>query len=105
MCLLHCLAYTHHRTPVSVPRVYDALSKEVRTARAQLLVPIGTDLNRSPATTMGDRPPATCVLHLAGTGDHGFQRRLELGFPLLKQVGGWSQQAVRDPVQRYCKVL
>jgi len=26
------------------------------------------------------------VIHLAGTGDHGFERRLHLGFPLIKQV-------------------
>ena len=27
-----------------------------------------------------------CVVHLAGTGDHGFERRMRLGGPLLEKV-------------------
>ncbi|MEW5310100.1 MAG: hypothetical protein WDW38_001930 [Sanguina aurantia] len=65
-------------------KVYDALSSEVRTAHVQLLVPAGFDPSGNLNATFGQQPPS-CVLHLAGTGDHGFQRRIELGFPLLKQ--------------------
>ena len=39
-----------------------------------------------------DGPPPdgadpSCVLFLAATGDQGYQRRLNLGAPLMKQVG------------------
>ena len=27
-----------------------------------------------------------CVIHLAGTGDHGFERRMNLGFPLIAKA-------------------
>jgi hypothetical protein len=55
--------------------VYDALPQESRTARVQLLIP-NCEERRS-----------GFVLHLAGTGDHYFARRLTLGKPLLAQVG------------------
>ena len=34
---------------------------------------------------------ADCVVHLAGTGDHRFERRMQLGSPLLQKVLGWVQ--------------
>jgi hypothetical protein len=62
------------RTPC-FGKVYDALPQESRTARVQLLIP-NCEERRS-----------GFVLHLAGTGDHYFTRRLTLGKPLLAQVG------------------
>ncbi len=61
------------RTPC-FGRLYDALPEESRVARVKLVVPQG-----HPSDT-------DLVIHLAGTGDHGFERRLHLGFPLIKQV-------------------
>ncbi|MCO5608097.1 hypothetical protein L7F22_062303 [Adiantum nelumboides] len=52
----------------------NALPLESYIARVALLIP----RNSHPANT-------SCVIHLAGTGDHGFQRRLKLGAPLLKE--------------------
>uniref|UniRef100_A0A0D3BAW6 ENT domain-containing protein n=2 Tax=Brassica oleracea var. oleracea TaxID=109376 RepID=A0A0D3BAW6_BRAOL len=51
-----------------------ALPPESRTARVAWLVP-------------KDVPPQkmSCVVHLAGTGDHTYDRRLRLGGPLVKQ--------------------
>lgn len=51
----------------------DALPIESYTARVALLTP-----KYVPAHRMA------CVVHLAGTGDHTFERRLRLGGPLLK---------------------
>ncbi|KAI5067859.1 hypothetical protein GOP47_0016204 [Adiantum capillus-veneris] len=51
----------------------NALPLESYIARVALLTP----RNTHPANT-------SCIIHLAGTGDHGFQRRLKLGAPLLK---------------------
>ena len=50
-----------------------ALPEESRMARVRLLRP-------KHASVMD------CVVHLAGTGDHGFARRMNLGSPLLRQV-------------------
>ena len=61
------------RTPC-FGRLYDALPEESRTARVKLVVPQGASADTD------------LVVHLAGTGDHGFERRLHLGFPLIKQV-------------------
>ena len=61
------------RTPC-FGRLYDALPEESRTARVKLVVPQGASADTD------------LVVHLAGTGDHGFERRLHLGFPLVKQV-------------------
>ena len=61
------------RTPC-YGRVYDNLPQESRTARVQLLRPT----NESQASS--------CVLHLAATGEHSFENRLQLGKPLLAQV-------------------
>ena len=61
------------RTPC-FGRLYDALPVESRTARVKLVLPQGAS------------PDTDLVVHLAGTGDHGFERRLHLGFPLIKQV-------------------
>ena len=61
------------RTPCS-GRLYDALPEESRTARVKLVAP------------QAATPDTDLVVHLAGTGDHGFERRLHLGFPLIKQV-------------------
>lgn len=62
-----------HRTPCH-GRVYDALPPESRIAHAQLLQPKDPKQRRA------------CVLHLAGTGDHSWNRRLHLGGPLLQKV-------------------
>ncbi len=61
------------RTPCH-GRLYDALPEESRTARVRLLQPKG-------GVGMRD-----CVVHLAGTGDHGFERRMNLGFPLITKA-------------------
>lgn len=55
-------------------QVRAALPVESHTARVALLTPRDAPLFEN-----------ACVLHLAGTGDHGFQRRLRLGGPLLKE--------------------
>lgn len=60
------------RTPCH-GRVYDALPPESRVAHARLLQP------KDP------RHRKACVLHLAGTGDHTWSRRMNLGGPLLQQ--------------------
>lgn len=61
------------RTPCH-GRVYDALPPESRVAHAQLLQPKDPKQRRA------------CVLHLAGTGDHTWNRRLHLGGPLVQKV-------------------
>jgi hypothetical protein len=57
----------------------DAMLREVlpcesHTTRVRMLSPRHTPAHQT-----------ACVVHLAGTGDHGFERRLRLGAPLLKQ--------------------
>ncbi|CAD7697003.1 unnamed protein product [Ostreobium quekettii] len=61
------------RSPVSAV-TWDALPRESQAGRVQLLVP------EAPTDSLA------CVLHLPGTGDQGFSRRLSLGFPLLRHV-------------------
>lgn len=58
------------------PTVYDALPPVSRMGRVQLL---------TPEEPKGEIP---CVLHLPGTGDHGFKRRLHIGHDLLQHVRG-----------------
>ncbi|CAL8468337.1 g7877 [Coccomyxa elongata] len=70
------------RTPCH-GRLYDALPEESRTARVRLLQPKG-------GVGMRD-----CVVHLAGTGDHGFERRMNLGFPLIAK--GVATMALESP--------
>ncbi|XVE96057.1 hypothetical protein REPUB_Repub02eG0188600 [Reevesia pubescens] len=55
-------------------QLLSALPPECHNARVAFLVPKSV-------------PPQklACVVHLAGTGDHTFERRLRLGGPLLKQ--------------------
>lgn len=62
-----------HRTPCH-GRVYDALPPESRMATARLLQPKDSSQQKA------------CVLHLAGTGDHTWSRRMKIGAPLVKQV-------------------
>ncbi|KAG0620914.1 hypothetical protein M758_4G254400 [Ceratodon purpureus] len=50
------------------------LPLESQTARVRLLSPRNVPSHE-----------ASCVVHLAGTGDHGFDRRMRLGAPLLKK--------------------
>lgn len=69
---LSCTPATCNRTPCT-GATYDGLPPESRVARARMLLP------QLPGT-----PPLDCVVHLAGTGDHGFERRLTLGLPLLR---------------------
>ena len=52
----------------------------------------------------GPRSGTDLVVHLAGTGDHGFERRLHLGFPLIKQVTPTSftaQQCAATQARRH----
>ncbi|GAQ89711.1 hypothetical protein KFL_005540060 [Klebsormidium nitens] len=60
-------------TPVD-DELKELLPPESHMARVRLLMP------RSSL-----RQEMACVLHLAGTGDHGFDMRLKLGGPLLEQ--------------------
>ena len=43
-----------------------------------------------PDTPMPNGADPSCVLFLAATGDQGYQRRLNLGGALMKQVREWS---------------
>ncbi|KAJ6363338.1 hypothetical protein OIU78_003501 [Salix suchowensis] len=55
-------------------QLISALPPESHTARVAFLVPKYVPPQKT-----------ACVVHLAGTGDHTFDRRLRLGGPLLKQ--------------------
>jgi len=66
-------AWWERRTPCK-GRVWDALPKESRTTWVQLLTP--KVVNEA----------TSCVVHLAGTGDHGYGRRMRMAEPLLAQV-------------------
>lgn len=68
-----CLREGVFQTPCS-EQLMHALPPESLTARVAFLAPKSV----SPHNT-------ACVVHLAGTGDHSFERRLRLGGPLLKQ--------------------
>ncbi|XP_068642478.1 uncharacterized protein [Aristolochia californica] len=61
------------RTPCD-DKLIDALPPESHNARVSFLAP-----KYIPSHKMA------CVVHLAGTGDHSFERRLRLGGPLLKE--------------------
>ena len=37
-----------------------------------------------------------CVIHLAGTGDHGYSRRMRMAEPLLKEVSSPTSSRVED---------
>ncbi|XP_058073518.1 uncharacterized protein LOC131222466 [Magnolia sinica] len=68
-----CLREGVFRTPCD-EKLIDALPPESYNARVAFLMPKSV-------------PPQkmACVVHLAGTGDHTFERRLRLGGPLLKE--------------------
>ncbi|KAF8007169.1 hypothetical protein BT93_K1233 [Corymbia citriodora subsp. variegata] len=68
-----CLREGVFRTPCD-EELLNALPPESHTARVAYLAPKSV-------------PPQkmACVVHLAGTGDHTFERRLRLGGPLLKE--------------------
>ncbi|KAG6466116.1 protein ABHD18-like [Zingiber officinale] len=68
-----CLREGIFRTPCE-ERLISALPPESYNARVAFLSP-----KLVPPQKMA------CVVHLAGTGDHTFERRLRLGGPLLKQ--------------------
>ncbi|KAK9861855.1 hypothetical protein WJX84_002096 [Apatococcus fuscideae] len=70
------------RTPCS-GRLYDALPEPSRTGRVQLLRPVRESDWKG------------CVVHLAGTGDHTFHRRIRLGDPLVSQ--GIATMALESP--------
>ncbi|CAM6093721.1 unnamed protein product [Calypogeia fissa] len=53
--------------------IRQALPFESHIVRIRLLTPKNVPRHKT-----------SCVVHLAGTGDHGFERRLRLGGPLLK---------------------
>lgn len=61
------------KTPID-EQLLSALPQESHTARVAFLSPKYVPTNR-----------LACVVHLAGTGDHTFERRLRLGGPLLKE--------------------
>lgn len=83
------------RTPCS-PRVYNFLPEECRTARVRLLV---ASAPFAPTPAPGHEPLVlpgpSGVVHLAATGDHGFDRRLRLGQPIAKQ--GVSSMVLESP--------
>ncbi|KAK9123041.1 hypothetical protein Sjap_012643 [Stephania japonica] len=68
-----CLREGVFKTPCD-EQLIDALPPESRSARVAFLAPKFVSPNRM-----------ACVVHLAGTGDHTFERRLRLGGPLLKE--------------------
>ncbi|CAL9136932.1 unnamed protein product [Musa acuminata var. zebrina] len=68
-----CLREGIFRTPCD-EQLINALPPESYNARVAFLVP-----KTVPPQKMA------CVVHLAGTGDHTFERRLRLGGPLLKE--------------------
>eukprot|EP00897_Mesotaenium_endlicherianum_P006420 jgi/Mesen1/5806/ME000293S04958 len=57
------------------PDIKQALPPESLVGRLRWLTP------KAPSADL----PHACVVHLAGTGDHGFERRLSIGAPLLKE--------------------
>lgn len=61
------------KTPID-EQLLSALPQESHTARVAFLSPKCVPTSR-----------LACVVHLAGTGDHTFERRLRLGGPLLKE--------------------
>ncbi|CAH9117893.1 unnamed protein product [Cuscuta europaea] len=68
-----CLREGVFQTPID-EQLLSALPQESHTARVAFLSPKYVPSNRT-----------ACVVHLAGTGDHSFERRLRLGGPLLKE--------------------
>jgi hypothetical protein len=56
-------------------RMMAALPVQSHRARVQMVQPKNAGRDTS------------FVLHLAGTGDHGFSRRLKIGLPLVEKVG------------------
>lgn len=68
-----CLKEGVFRTPCD-EQIINALPPESHIARVAFLAP-----KYVPPHKMA------CVVHLAGTGDHSFERRLRLGGPLLKE--------------------
>ncbi|XP_073526115.1 protein ABHD18-like [Phyllobates terribilis] len=81
-------------------QILTALPLESHTARVSFLAP-----KCVPPQKMA------CVVHLAGTGDHSFERRLRLGAPLLKEnVATMVLESPfygrrRPPLQRGSKLL
>ncbi|CAN1773057.1 Protein ABHD18 [Linum perenne] len=67
-----CLREGVFRTPCD-EQLLSALPPECRTARVAFLAP-----------KSGSPQKMACVVHLAGTGDHTYERRLRLAGPLLK---------------------
>lgn len=71
------------------PALARALPEASRVARARLLTPVFDSFpKRSSRNPMGSPSSPALYVHLAGTGDHGFDRRLRLGAPLLVPPGG-----------------
>nr|XP_043618676.1 protein ABHD18 [Erigeron canadensis] len=68
-----CLKEGVFRTPCD-EQLINALPPESHTARVAFLAPKFVPPHKM-----------ACVVHLAGTGDHSFERRLRLGGPLLKE--------------------
>ncbi|XP_076938704.1 uncharacterized protein LOC143606984 [Bidens hawaiensis] len=68
-----CLKEGVFRTPCD-EQIINALPPESHTARVAFLAPKFVPPHKM-----------ACVVHLAGTGDHSFERRLRLGGPLLKE--------------------
>ncbi|KAL8191701.1 hypothetical protein R6Q57_028432 [Mikania cordata] len=68
-----CLKEGLFRTPCD-EQLISALPPESHIARVAFLAPKFVPPHKM-----------ACVVHLAGTGDHSFERRLRLGGPLLKE--------------------
>eukprot|EP00877_Chromochloris_zofingiensis_P006524 jgi/Chrzof1/2124/Cz11g03140.t1 len=88
------IPYKHYEgcfTTPCVERVWDTLPAESRTGRVQLLVPSSSSAQPSSslsAAAAGSScmaaPGLSGVIHLAATGDQGFERRLRLGWPMMR---------------------
>ena len=87
-------------TPALRSAVARALPEASRVARARLLTPapdprVGGGGGGGGGGSFSSRPPPSrspaLYVHLAGTGDHGFDRRLRLGAPLLAPPPGGSE--------------
>ena len=69
-------------TPALRSSVARALPAASSLARARLLTPV-----IDPSSSSSSSSSPALYVHLAGTGDHGFDRRLRLGAPLLVPPG------------------
>lgn len=77
------------RTPC-IERIWNTLPPESRKGRVQLLAPVPIH----PHGSSGSWGEPGGVLHLAATGDQGFDRRRRLGMPMVQKVRQLSSRKV-----------